>query len=118
RSLKLSRVPCAVFAASSQTSGSERLSIDYLRSANDWEIPLHSGFNLPIDSVVNECRAIGFTAKGDETWDTRVGKMHVESVAVPSYPGANNPRVVGLLLPSRARSWSLPTIQYLIGDAT
>lgn len=118
RSLKLSRVPCAVFAASSQASGSERLSIDYLRSANDWDVPLRAGFGLPVDSVVNQCRAIGYTAKGDETWDAHVGKMHVESVAVPSYPGAVNPRVVGLLSPSKARSSLLPTIQYLIGDAT
>jgi hypothetical protein len=44
--------------------------------------------------------------------------MHVESVAIPSYPGADNPRVVGLLLPSKSRITSLPTIQYLIGDAT
>jgi len=118
RSLKLSRLPCAVFAASSQAIGSERLNIDYLRSANDWAIPLRGGFNIPAESVVNDCRAIGYTAKGDETWDASVGKMHVESVAVPSYPGADNPRVVGLLLPSKFRSSSIPTIQYLIGDAT
>jgi len=118
RYLKLSRIPCAVFAASSQASGSERLLIDYLRSANDWAIPLRGGFNLPDHSIVRECRAIGFTAKGEETWDARVGKMNVESVAIPSYPGADNPRVVGLLSPSKARFSSLPTIQYLIGDAT
>src|SRR5260370_27083230 len=64
RSLKLSRVPCAIFAASSQTNESERLSIDYVRAANGWEIPVRAGFDLPGDSVVNECRAIGFTAKG------------------------------------------------------
>ena len=68
--------------------------------------------------MVNECRAIGYTAKGDETWDDDVGTMRVESVAVPSYPGADNPRVVGLLSPSEARLLSLPRIQYLIGDAT
>jgi hypothetical protein len=118
RYLKLCHVSCAVFAASSQTSGSDRLSVDYLRPANEWDIPLRSGFRIPEDSVVNECRAIGYTAKADETWDARVGKMHVEAVAVPSYPGADNPRVVGLLLPAKAQSSSSPSVQYLIGDAT
>src|SRR5262249_17413762 len=98
--------------------GSDRLSIDYLRSAHGWGISVRNGFNLPAASVVNECRAIGYTAKGDERWDSRVGEMHVECVAVAPYPGAENPRVVGLLVPSKARSSSLPTIQYLIGDAT
>lgn len=117
RFLKLSRFPCAVFAASRQSEKSERLSIDYLR-ANSWSVPLRSGFDLPLESVVNECRAIGYTAKGDESWDASVGKLHVECVAVPSYPSADNPRVVGLLLPQKARSLSLPSIQYLVGDAT
>jgi Zn-dependent peptidase ImmA (M78 family) len=118
RFLKLSRVPCAVFAASSQGRKSERLRIDYLRSVNNWRTPLSSGFTLPAESVVNECRAIGYTAKGNETWDPSLGKTHVECVAVPSYPGAVNPRVLGLLIPSRSESSALPTIKYLIGDAT
>jgi O-acetyl-ADP-ribose deacetylase (regulator of RNase III) len=118
RYLKLSRVPCAIFAASCQASGSELLCIDYVRAANNWDIPLRGGFSLPASSVANQCRAIGFTAKGDETWEHRIGKMHVESVAIPSYPGAINPRVVGLLRPSKQSSVSLPTLQYLIGDAT
>jgi hypothetical protein len=118
RALKLSRVPCAVFAASTQASGAQFLSIDYLLATNDLDIPLRRGSVVPSNSVVNECRAIGYTAKGDETWDPLIGKMHVECVAIPSYPGSANPRVVGLIVPSKSRTSKLPTIQYLIGDAT
>jgi len=118
RYLKLSRISCAVFASSTQTAGSDRLHIDYVRSANDWDVSIRGGFALPADSVAYQCRAIGFTAKGDETWDSRIGKMHVECVAVPSYPDEVNPRVVGLLAPAKAITASLPSIQYLVGDAT
>jgi Zn-dependent peptidase ImmA (M78 family) len=118
RYLKLSRIACAVFAASNQTTGSDRLGIDYLRSAKNWDIALRNGFPLPSDSIVKECRAIGYTSVGDETWDKLVGAMHVESVAIPSYPGADNPRVVGLLTPAKACPSTHPTIRYLVGSAT
>jgi O-acetyl-ADP-ribose deacetylase (regulator of RNase III) len=118
RYLKLSRIACGVFAASNQGSSSDQLSIDYLRTANDWDIACRGGFKLPDDSLVKECRAIGFTAKGDETWDALIGKMHIECVAVPSYPGADNPRVVGLISPRKAQRSSSPTIEYLVGSAT
>lgn len=42
----------------------------------------------------------------------------MECVAVPSYPGAVNPRVVGLLASSKTQPISRPVIQYLVGDAT
>jgi hypothetical protein len=117
RALKLSRVQCAIFAASRQLRGADHLTIDYLRAANNWEIPIRSGFEIPSGSAALECRAIGYTAKGDETWSSTVGQMHIESVAVPSYPGADNPRVVGLLSPSQTQQPAIPKIQHLIGDA-
>src|SRR5262249_40932504 len=116
RYLKLSRVPCAVFAASNQAGESDSLKIDYLRSANDWVVSIRTGYRIPAESVVNECRAIGYTSKGDEVWDERLGKMRVECVAIPSYPGADNPRVVGLLKQSKARARSYPSIEYVVGD--
>ena len=118
RFLKLSRTPCAVFAASGQQSSSSSLKIDYVRTANDWNLPFHSSSRIPASSVVNECVSIGFTAKGMEVWDSHLGEMRVECVAIPSYPGADQPRVVGLLAPAVAETLELPTIQYLNGDAT
>ncbi len=118
RFMKLSRMACAVFSASNQNQSSNSLLIDYIRASNGWDISIRSGFQIPSESSVYECRAIGYTAKGDEVWDSSVGRIHVESVAVPSYPGADNPRVVGLLCPTKVRKGSVGTIQYLIGDAT
>jgi len=118
RFLKLSRIPCAVFAASRQSGGSDSLRIDYLRTANCWGVPFTSGWEIPANSVVNECGSIGYTAKRVESWDSDVGAMRIESVAIPSYPGADSPRVVGMLSPAKAKAMACPTIQYLVGDAT
>ncbi|UUO07893.1 ImmA/IrrE family metallo-endopeptidase [Blastopirellula sp. J2-11] len=118
RFLKLSRMPCAVFAASGQKGSSATLRIDYIRTANGWNLPFGSSWRLPSNSVANECASIGFTCKGHEVWDNGVGEMRVECVAIPSYPGSDRPRVVGLLAPVDSTAVNLPTIQYLNGDAT
>jgi Zn-dependent peptidase ImmA (M78 family) len=118
RVVKLTRVPCAVFAASRESVGSASPSVDYLRSSRAWDVRLQSGFRLSSHSVVNECRAIGFTAKGNETWHETMGEMHIECVAVPPYPGKQEPRIVGIVSPLKPRPLSLPSIAYLIGDAT
>ena len=118
RFLKLSRIPCAVFVASRQSDGPDNLQIDYLRRANGWDVPFRSGWEISANSVVNQCGSIGHTAKGVESWDSDVGAMRVECVAIPSYPGADNPRIVGMLSPVKAKQMSCPTIQYLVGDAT
>ena len=118
RFLKLSRIPCAVFAASGQQGSSTVLRIDYIRCANGWQLPFKSSWKIPSNSVVNECESIGFTAKGTEVWDSVVGEMQIECVAIPSYPGSDRPRVVGLLAPTDAEKMDIPTIQYLDGDAT
>ncbi len=117
RFVRLARTECAVFGASYQSPDSERISVDYVKTANDWDISLPNGFMIPAKSVVYDCGAIGFTAKECETWDKSMGEIEVECVAIPSYPGANNPRVIGMLSPSKPRSNSRPTINYLVGDA-
>jgi len=118
RFVRLARIPCAVFAASRQSMEAENIRLDYIQTANDWSVPFGSGFEIPLESVVYECGAIGYTAKGDETWDADIGRMRVECVAIPSYPGADSPRVVGLLSKLNPRAVTQPTINYLVGDAT
>jgi hypothetical protein len=55
RYLKLSRIPCAIFASSAQAPELGRLCIDYVLATNDWNVPFRNGFRLPSDSVAYEC---------------------------------------------------------------
>lgn len=115
RFLKLTRQHGGVFSC---TRHSGKFCIDYIRLANGWQIPVQSGFEIPRDSVVYQCTAIGYTGKSQEIWG-KSEKMRVECVAIPSLPGGSAPRVVGLLQPPGHQSVApYPTIQYLIGDAT
>lgn len=117
RFLKLAHIPCSIFA-SSRRNGLDELTIDYVRSTNGWNLPFGSGYTVPGTSALNECHAIGYTAKGDESWGAALDEIHVEAVAVPPYPGTDSPRVVGLMSPMRPKEMSFPTIRYLVGDAT
>lgn len=118
RMAKLHRFPLGIFAASIRSDRSQTLSIDYLRTTTEWASNIQTGFSLPSESVVNDCRTIGFTRKADECWDESTGQMHVECLAIPPYPGADSPRVVGIVRPSLRQAVQRETVHVLAGDAT
>jgi O-acetyl-ADP-ribose deacetylase (regulator of RNase III) len=116
RIVKLTERPSAVIAAAridaSRTDSPFRL--DYVAASRSWAPPLERGRRFAADSVLGECTAVGWSAKGAVT----VGdaELHVECVGIPPYPGEKLPRVVGLVLPAIA---SPPEhgITELLGDA-
>jgi O-acetyl-ADP-ribose deacetylase (regulator of RNase III) len=111
---------CTVFTASRRDREQEAgYQVDYAVASKDWnKPPIPVGFRLPNGTVASECTAIGFTAKAHEEWNAPVGKLRVECVGIPSYPGDVLPRVAGLLKTQRGASSHLPEITYLRGDAT
>jgi|ERR1035437_383382 hypothetical protein len=117
RLVHLSRRPMAIFAASRPTPDAANYRIDYARPASPWR-DIRIPRTIPVSSVVGECTAIGFTAKGDEEWADS-GQVHVECVGIPPYPGHRYPRVVGIVRPPESQiDQSIPKITYLFGDAT
>lgn len=119
RIVRLSEFPCAMFCASKvETGPSEgRYRVDYTIGSSSWfgvSVPTH----LPTRTVVADCTAIGYTAAADESWDPRSGKLHIEAVGIPPYPGSRHPRVVGLLWIAGSREIHIkPRIQYVRGTA-
>lgn len=113
RVVRAKATPCAMFCASRQAN-SPIYRIDYTVGSHAWDHKFESGTNLPKHSIVAECVAIGYTAKGEETWLN--SNMHVECVGVPGYPGSPLPRVVGLISVNGEDS-SVPMLQYLFGSA-
>ena len=105
-----------VFAASRAGDLSTRYRVDYAVASRAWTRIAPKGL-LPKKTVVAECTAIGFTAKGEESWPD-VGAVHVECVGVPPYRGAVFPRVIGILTSPQTPSVAAPRIVYVRGDAT
>jgi hypothetical protein len=88
RVIRLTDTPCAVFCASRRErgEGSNRYRIDYVVGSRTWPHRLVSGTLLPESSVIRECTAIGFTAKGNEQWQGIAQQVHIEAVGIPPYP--------------------------------
>lgn len=121
RLVKLTDQQCSFFCASRISDAGvakPKYIVDYSRSSKTWSaINLHSGAELPNQTVAAECTAMGFTARGHEEW-VGLGKVKVECIGVTGYPNHPFPRVVGLLRPSRQANTHVPSITYLKGDAT
>jgi hypothetical protein len=120
RAARITSEPCSIFSASRRESaGRTSYQIDYAVPSKSWNYdPIQTGFRLREDTVIAECTAIGFTAKAQEDWSDSLGKLRVECVGIPSYPGHAFPRVAGLAKLHRTAPSQLPKIKYLKGDAT
>jgi len=118
RFVKITGTRCLVFCASKQDSSHQtKYRIDYALPSKVWKPQIPPGSPIPSGSVVEQCTAIGFTAKGWETWPPFSEKFRVECVGASPYPTSPYPRVVGLLL-SKEKPSNLHGIEYLVGDAT
>jgi uncharacterized protein DUF955 len=119
RIVRLTARPSAVFAAA-RLDGDRHDSafrLDYVISSRSWTSALRRGLEIPATSVLAECTAVGYTAKGHESWIGGPDELGVECVGIPPYPGQRLPRVVGLLL-DHAGATQAQEITELIGDAT
>lgn len=114
RIARVERRPCAVFVASPVTDG---FRLDYAVESRGGNFHLQSGLSLPEKTRVADCRALGYTAKGDETW-VEEQAIHIECVAIPAFPGHQQPRVAGIAYRKGERGGSAPPIIEVIGDAT
>ena len=115
RLVRLASRPVAAFAASRSGPGQYRL--DYLVPSPGWD---GSGrpISVPEASVVMQCTAIGFTAKGSEHWPGFDGLLEIECVGIPPYPGDRAPRVVGVVSPRTTAAPVLEQVVQLRGSAT
>ena len=128
RAMRVTSVPCAMFCASRVESGAGagRYRLDYVIGARHWSGAhgVARGTTLPSDTLIAQCIAIGFTAKGDELWACGASAgaaLHVECVGIPPYPGSRHPRVVGVVREAAEDGGVAPAaagaVTYLRGDA-
>lgn len=110
--------PCAAFVASRLERGTRagRYRFDYVIGSRSWQVNALGGSFLPDQSIVHECTAIGYTAKGDHLLPVVNEQVHFECVGIPPYPGSLNPRVAGLMHSTNAAEGA-PSVTYLKGTA-
>lgn len=119
RMVRVTETPCAMFVASKHASSlhPDRYTLDYAVGSRTWKLTVQKGALLPKNSIMTECTAIGFTAKGNEEWGA-AGNLHIECVGIAPFPGERFPRVVGIVRPCSEIKAESARIQFLVGDAT
>ena len=119
RVAKLTSTPCAVFAAARVSVGDSfrGFRIDYSVPSRTWDVRIPSNFRVESSSVLFECTAIGFTAKGTENWDNQLPAFDVQCVGIPPFPGDRFPRIAGVLTSENVLQSDALQIAYLFGDA-
>lgn len=119
RIAKLTNAPCTVFAAARVSTGDSYpgFRIDYSVPSRAWDTGIPSNFRVESSTVLAECTAIGFTAKGSESWGGHLPVFNVQCVGIPPFPGDRFPRIAGVLTTENALQPSALQIAYLFGDA-
>ena len=115
RLVRLARRPVAAFAASRDAQGQYR--IDYLATSSGWR-DARRPRGVGAESVVSQCTAIGFTAKGFERWPGLDSEIQVECVGIPPYPGQRVPRVAGVITPRTQGALVVEKVLHVRGSAT
>jgi len=120
RIVRMASRPYVAFCASRVEEGTAkgRYRLDYAIPSPFSDVQLGRGPYLPADTVLAECNAMGYTAKGDEVWPGAAKPLHIEAIAIAPYPGLSSPRVVGLARPSEPAAAAAPLLTYLVGDAS
>lgn len=119
RMAKLTGHACAVFAVAriSQSGGAPNFRMDYSIPSRTWNINIPANFWIESSDVLAECTAIGFTAKGTESWGGQLPAFDVQCVGIPPFPGDRFPRIAGVVTSEHILQSSVPQIEYLVGDA-
>ena len=115
----LSQQPMIVFVASKRfrRKDQESYMIDYSIPSRTWRGGIAPGYQLPRDSAVSECTAIGFTTKGRERWKGVSKPVRAEFVGLAPYSGNTRPRVAGMATLTEHEISTWATLEYFRGDA-
>ena len=116
RLAKISTQPIGVFFASPYEveDAQRRYRVNYFVGSPTAPKVQISGIDIPADSIVRRCTAIGYTNHAIESWITG-SPMPIECVGMPAYPGGVYPRVAGLVSFDRAQQ-NVKPIRTLHGD--
>ncbi len=116
RLAKVATQPIGVFFASPHQlrEAVRRYTVNYFVGSPTAPKAQISGLDIPADSIVSSCTAIGYTDRSVESWVVGA-PTQIECVGIPAYPGSVYPRVAGLVRFDRAQV-DLKPIRILHGN--
>lgn len=118
RLAKITIEPCTIFTAAriidDESVPSYRL--DYSVCSRSSTIELPRGQEIH-DSILSQCTAVGYTAKGSQRDIGKFRELYLECVGIPPYPGRIYPRVVGIARHRNGKETRALSIKSIRGDA-
>ena len=118
RLAKITNEPRTVFAAArildEESATSYRT--DYSIRSRTSKLELVRGLEFQ-NTVLSQCTAVGYTAKGKERVSSNLPKLYLECVGIPPYPGRYYPRVIGIARPITSTEVKVLNLTFLRGDA-
>ena len=118
RLAKITLQPCTIFAAARisdiESMGTYRLDYDIPSRTSRIELP--RGLEIH-DTVLSQCTAVGYTAKGLQRGIGKFRELYLECVGIPPYPGRNYPRVIGIARHHDGEKSNVPIIKSVRGNA-
>jgi O-acetyl-ADP-ribose deacetylase (regulator of RNase III) len=117
RAAKITLEPCTIFAAARTTDGgTATYRFDYGIPSRTSPIQIPKGLQIR-DSILSQCTAIGYTAKGVQQDVGTFKELYLECVGVPPYPGRNYPRFFGVARQKNGQSLEALNVTLLRGNA-
>jgi hypothetical protein len=118
RIIKITLEPCTIFAAARTCDDESTLTyrFDYGIPSRTSPIQIPKGLQIQ-NSVLSQCTAIGYTAKGIQQDIGKFKELYLECVGIPPYPGRNYPRVIGIAHHRNGQALEALSVNLLQGNA-
>ena len=118
RLAKITNEPCTIFATARILDEESITSYrtDYSIRSRTSELELPRGLEVQ-KSILSQCTAVGYTAKGKERGFGGLPEIYLECVGIPPYPGRCYPRVIGIARATTYTEVRVSNLTLLRGDA-
>ncbi len=118
RLAKITIEPSTIFAAARIVDDEKATSyrLDYSICSRSSTVELPRGQEIH-DTILSQCTAIGYTAKGRQQNIGKFRGLYLECVGIPPYPGRSYPRVVGIARQKNGEESRALGIKSVRGDA-
>lgn len=117
RLVKVTNEPCMMFSAARRTEGDGGpYIVDYSIRSRSSSLDIVRGTEIG-GTILPQCTAIGYTAKGEQSGISTVPNIHMECVGIPAFPGQRFPRVITIARSEDIKPMQSARLVNLRGDA-